>query len=101
MKEKEKIEKELYEQKMRLCLDQWRTELDRLKAKAQVAGPDAQPKLNRQIAEFDIKLHEGETRLSALTETSDDNWESMKEGLKAAWESLTEAFMKASKYGDT
>jgi predicted RNase H-like nuclease (RuvC/YqgF family) len=95
MSEKDQREKELYEQKMRARLDEWKAELDKLKARAKGASADTQIKMNREIEELETAIQEGETRLSALAEASGDAWESIKEGVDAAWESLTSAFDQA------
>ncbi len=92
MSEKNAREKELYEQKMRARLEEWKAELDKLKAKAKGASADTQLEMNQRIEELETAIQQGETRLSALAEASDDAWESIKEGVDAAWESLTSAF---------
>ncbi len=98
MTEKNQREKELYEQKMRARLDEWKAELDKLKARARGASADTQLEMNRRIENLETAIQEGETRLSALSEAGDDAWESIREGVDAAWESLTSAFDQTSRY---
>ena len=42
-------DKKLYQQKMQAQLDEWRAEIEKLKAKASRASADAQMKMNKQI----------------------------------------------------
>jgi len=49
-------EKELYQQKTQAQLDEWKAELDKLKAKASSASADTQLELNKQIKALEGKL---------------------------------------------
>ena len=97
MSDKSSREKELYEQKMRARLEEWKAELDKLKAQARGTSADTQLEVNRRIEKLETAIKEGETRLAALAEASDDAWESIKEGVDAAWETLSSAFDQDSK----
>ena len=102
-------DKELYQQKMKAQLDEWKAEIDKLKAKASGASADAQLEMNRQIKALESKTEEGKAKLSALAKASEEAWESMKEGMEAAWSSLksavsdrgrsSAAWRKASRFG--
>ncbi len=81
-------DKELYLQKMRAQLDEWKADVDILKAKASRTSADAQLKMNKQIEMLESKIEEGKTKLSELSSASEDAWESLKEGVESAWDSL-------------
>ena len=89
-------EKELYQKKMKAQLDQWKAEIDRLKATASGASADAQLKMNQHIEALEGKIQEGKTKLAALTETTGEAWRDMKSGVDTAWSALKAAFSDAS-----
>ena len=89
-------EKELYQQKKQAQLDEWKAEVDKLKAKASGASADAQLELNKQIEVLEGKIGEGKTKLAEIADASEDAWESIKEGVESAWESMTSAYSDAA-----
>lgn len=89
-------DKQLYQQKMKAQLDQWKAQIDLLKAKASAASADAQLEMNKQINTLESKIDDGKAKLSALTDASEDAWQSMKEGVESAWSSLKSAFSEAA-----
>ena len=89
-------EKELYQQKKQAQLDEWKAEVDKLKAKASGASADAQLELNKQIETLEGKLEEGKTKLAEIAGASEDAWESIKEGVESAWDSMKSAFSDAA-----
>ncbi|MDY0094257.1 MAG: coiled coil domain-containing protein [Candidatus Vecturithrix sp.] len=93
--------KELYQQKLQAQLDEWEAELNKLRAKASGASADAKLEMNQQIEDMQAKIDEGKAKLSELAETSDDAWDSIKEGVESAWDSLKSGFREAiSKFKD-
>jgi len=89
-------EKELYQQKKQAQLDEWKAEVDKLKARTSGASADAQLELNKQIEALEGKIEEGKTKLAEIADASEDAWESMKEGVESAWESMKSAFSDAA-----
>lgn len=89
-------EKELYQQKKQAQLDEWKAEVDKLKAKASGASADAQLELNKQIEVLEGKIGEGKTKLAEIADASEDAWESIKEGVESAWDSMKSAFSDAA-----
>ena len=81
-------DKQLYQQKMQARLDEWKAEVDKLKAKASGASADVQLDLNQQIRVLERSIDEGKVKLSELAEASEDAWESIKDGIESAWDSL-------------
>ncbi|WP_250655973.1 coiled coil domain-containing protein [Alkalimarinus coralli] len=89
-------DKELYQQKMRAQLDEWKAELDKLKAKASGSSADTQLKINKHIRALESKIEEGKTKLSQLAEKSEDAWDSIKNGVESAWDTLKSSVKEAS-----
>ena len=85
-------EKELYQQKKQAQLDEWKAEVDKLKAKASGASADAQLELNKQIEALEGKIESGKTKLAEIADASEDSWESIKVGVESAWDSIKSAF---------
>lgn len=77
-------EKELYQQKTQAQLDEWKAELDKLKAKASGASADTQLELNKQIKALEGKLEEGNNKLAEIVDASEDAWDSMKSAFSEA-----------------
>ncbi len=89
-------EKELYQQKKQAQLDEWKAEVDKLKAKASGASAEAQLELNKQIDVLEGKIEEGRTKLAEIADASEDAWESIKDGAESAWDSRKSAFRDAA-----
>lgn len=89
-------DKELYRQKKQAQLDQWKAEIDKLKAKAAEASADAQLALNKQIDVLEGKMGEGKTMLAELADASEDTWESVKDSVESAWDWMKTAFSDAA-----
>ncbi len=84
-------ERELYQQKMKAQLDEWKAEAAKLRAKASGASADAQLGLSRQAKELEAKIESGKAKLAELAESSEEAWASVKEGVESAWESVKSA----------
>lgn len=89
-------EKELYQQKKQAQLDEWKAEVDKLKAQASGASADAQLELKKQIKALEGKHEEGKTKLAEIADASEDAWESIKEVVESAWDSMKSAFSDAA-----
>lgn len=85
-------EKELYQQEKQAQLDEWKADIDKLKAKASGAGADAQIELNKQVKALEGKIEEGKAKLAEIADASEDAWESIKDGVESAWDSMKSAF---------
>lgn len=89
-------EKELYQQKKQAQLDEWKAEVDKLKAQAAGASADAKLEMNRQIGTLEGKIEEGKSKLAEVKDASDDTWESIKDGMESTWDSMKSAFNDAA-----
>ena len=89
-------DKELYQQKMQAQLDDLRAKIDTLKVKASLASADANVEMSKQVAAMEDRIEEGKVKLSKLAESSDEAWETMKDGMESAWDSLKAAASEAA-----
>ncbi len=76
--------KEIFRQKIQSQLDEWKADVDKLKAKASGASADAQQELDKQIKMLKGKMQEGKTKLATIADASEDAWESVKKGVESA-----------------
>lgn len=90
-------DKELYQQKMQARLDQWKADVDKLKAKSSGASADVQLDINRQIRVLERNIEEGKAKLSEVAAAGEDAWESIKEGVESAWDALKSGVTDAAK----
>ncbi len=88
--------KEAYQKKMQAKLDEWGTEIDKLKAKADKAEADAQLEYHKEIERFREKQQAAQQKLDELKESGEDAWEDLKAGIESSWDSLGDALKSAA-----
>jgi chromosome segregation ATPase len=81
-------ERELYQQKLQAQLDEWKAELDTLRAQAAGAEADQRLELRGRIEALESVVKEGQAKLSKVAQASDEAWASIKDGVDAAWKTL-------------
>jgi SMC interacting uncharacterized protein involved in chromosome segregation len=92
--------KEAYEKKLQSKLNEWRAEIDKLKAKAEAAEADAQLEYYRKIDELRTMQEAASKKLDELRDASDDAWEDLKSGIDSAWDALSSSIKSAnSRFG--
>jgi hypothetical protein len=87
--------KEAYEKKLASQLDEWKIEINKLKAKANKAEADAQIKYYKEIESLQAKQEAAREKLAELKNAGEDAWEDLKSGIKSAWDSMEEAMNSA------
>jgi chromosome segregation ATPase len=90
--------KEAYERKLQDQLDEFNTEIDRLKARADKAEADAQPWHRKQIEALQERERIAREKLGELKVAGDDAWEDLKAGIASAWDSVGDALKSAKKH---
>jgi hypothetical protein len=88
--------KDAYIAKLQAQLDEWGTEIDKLKAKADKAGADARIEYQSQIEDLRSMQATASQKLTELKEANLHTWESLKEGAEHAWNSLSNAVKSAT-----
>ncbi|MEX2353647.1 MAG: coiled coil domain-containing protein, partial [Gammaproteobacteria bacterium] len=75
--------------------DEWKAEMDKLKAQADKAEAEARLEYYKQIDELQNMQNEAYRKLVELRKASDDAWDDLRAGVEVAWDSLSDA-MKAA-----
>ena len=88
--------KEAYKKKLEAQFDEWKVEIDKLKAKADKAEADAQIKYHKQIENIRTKQEAVQEKLVELKDSGDEAWEDLKAGLDNAMKNLGDAIKTAN-----
>lgn len=88
--------KEAYQQKVEAQLNEWKADIDKLKAKADQANASAKAEIYEQIDQLKAKRDQVSGKADELRHASDDAWGDVKTGLELAKESLSEAMKSAT-----
>lgn len=81
-------DRELYKQKFQAQLDEWKSDIGKLKAKAMEAQADTRLEMNKMVDELNGKIQVFTGKLSELSEAGEEKWDSMKQSVESAWEAL-------------
>lgn len=87
--------KQAYEKKYQAQLDEWRAEIDKLRAKAEQADADTRIKYQKQIEELRAMQDDGVAKLEELRRAGNDAWLDLKIGMDSAWDSFNTALKSA------
>ena len=87
--------KDAYLQKMDAQMEEWNSEIDKMKAKADKADADAKLNYYEQIEELNTKQQAAQEKLRELKNSGEDAWEDLKAGFELARVSLREAVTSA------
>jgi len=94
-------DKDLYKQKFQAQLDEWKADIDKLKAKAANAKADVQLDINKLVDELEAKTKVATDKLAELSATGEESWQSLKTGVESSWDSLKSSVRDAvSKFKD-
>ena len=85
-------QKESYQQKIQDQLDEWRSDIDRLKEKAKNATAEQKLKYQETIDKMELKMDEGKSKLKDLKESGADAWDAVKEGADSIWDTMKATF---------
>lgn len=88
-------QKEDLENKLQARLDEYRAEIDRLKALADRAGAEIQLEYYKQIESLRENQEVAKTKLDEFKSAGDGAWEDLKDGVESAWNDLGEALKSA------
>ncbi len=80
--------RDVYEKKLQAQLDEWKTELEAFKEKAEQAETNLQLEYYTLIDELNLKLDEAHKKLQLLKQTGDETWEEFKADVEPTWDSL-------------
>jgi multidrug resistance efflux pump len=92
MKEKRKA----YEEKLDAQLNEWNTQIDLLKAKAQNVKAEAKIEYSKTIEALEQKRNAAKTKLRELKAAGEEAWDDLKTGAEKAWAEVKIAFHDAT-----
>ena len=88
--------KETYQKELQVQLDEWGTEIDKLKVVAGKAKAGLQGEYYKEVEDLRCKQLEAQKKLYEMKEVSGDAWEDLKEGVEGAWDALSTGVKKAA-----
>jgi uncharacterized protein YhaN len=86
--------KDAYQKKLEAQLDEWKAEIEMLKAKAGTATAGARLEYEKALAELRERREMAKKKLDELRRASDDAWEDLKDGVEDAWKAVGDAMKK-------
>jgi chromosome segregation ATPase len=88
--------KEAYIKRLEAQFEEWRAEIDLLKAKANTAQADARIEYEKEIEELEEKQAQAKDRLEGLRAAGENSWGDLRKGLDQAWDELRDAVSQAA-----
>jgi len=85
----------LYQEKAKAQLDEWEADLDKLRAQAKQKEAGDKIEMENKIRELETKLAKGKAQYDELKTKGEGAWESVREGMDAAWDDLSASFKEA------
>ena len=84
-----------YVAKLKVKLDDWNKDIDKLEAKAEHVKDDVKDKYQEEIEVVRQQRDSVKEKATELINSSEEAWEELKTGVEAAWHKLTEAIDRA------
>ncbi len=85
-----------YVEKLKEHLDKWNADIGEWEAKAKVARTDLQIDYEMKLEALRKQRDEGMEKMKELQATSGEAWKDLVAGADAAWDSMRDAFGKAT-----
>jgi hypothetical protein len=79
---------------MEMRLRQWGARIDRIVAKAEEAGSEANVERRRRVDELKAKYQAAQSKFSEFRAAGSEKWDTFKTGVETAWNDLEAAFKK-------
>jgi phenylpyruvate tautomerase PptA (4-oxalocrotonate tautomerase family) len=87
--------REAYQQRLAAQYEEWKPEIDRLKAKAEKAAADAKVEYNKLIEDLQARQKTARAKMEELRQASGGAWEELKTGIEGAWNEMEKAVKAA------
>lgn len=81
-------DKELYQQKIQAQLNEWKADIDKLRAKVSMSNADSQLDMNRNLRVLESKIEEGKEKIREIAGVGEGVWDSARQRMQSAWELL-------------
>lgn len=85
----------LYTQKLQAQLEEWKADIDKLKARAKGASADAQIDLQKRADALEARVTEAGAKLEELAAAGADAWEDLKKNVELTWAGLKASMQDA------
>ncbi|MDX1605780.1 MAG: hypothetical protein R3202_06275 [Candidatus Competibacterales bacterium] len=89
------MNKDAYQQKLQAQLDEWRADIDKLRARAEQAEADTRLELQQQIEALQARHQAAAEKLDKLRQSGEEAAKTMQSGIEAAWKELEQATRSA------
>jgi uncharacterized coiled-coil DUF342 family protein len=96
MQEDQMKTKEEYIQFLHQKIDEWNSDIDKLREKADKLDSKSREELNEQILNLKRKRDEIELKATELSKSGSDAWQDLKSGIDLAWDAMNVAVKSAS-----
>jgi 4-oxalocrotonate tautomerase len=87
--------KDIYIQRLQSQYEEWKPEIERLKAKAEQVAADAKTEYRKLIDDLQDKQKTARSKLDELRQSSGGAWEDLKTGIEGAWKEVEKALKAA------
>jgi 4-oxalocrotonate tautomerase len=87
--------KDLYIHRLQSQFDEWKPEIEKLKAKAEQAATEAKSEYRKLIDDLQGKQKTARAKLDELRQSSGGAWEDLKTGIEGAWKEVEKALKAA------
>lgn len=86
----------LHTQKLQAQLDEWKADIDKLKARAKGASVDAQIDMHKRVDALDARVTEAGAKLEELAAAGADAWDGLKKNMEHTWAGLKTSMQDAA-----
>lgn len=90
-------ERDAYQKKLEAKLDEWRADIDKLKAKAAGAGAEAEVEINELLNDLRARRDQAEAKLDKLRHAGEGAWHDLKSGIELAFDEFERSVERARK----
>jgi 4-oxalocrotonate tautomerase len=87
--------KEVYIQRLQSQFDEWKPEIEKLKAKAEQVAADVKTEYRKLIDDLQAKQKTAWAKTDELRQSSGGAWEDLKVGIEGAWKEVEKALKAA------
>lgn len=88
--------RQAYVEKIKAKIDEWSAEIDKIEAKARGAEADQKIKYEQQLSEMRMQREKARDKMHEISASSEDAWETLKDGMESAWGNVSKAFRDAA-----
>jgi hypothetical protein len=85
----------LQTQKLKAQLDEWKADIDKLKARAKGASIDAQIDLQKMVDALEARVTEAGAKLEELSAAGAEAWDDLKKNVEHTWAGLKSSMHEA------